>query len=86
MDPVGLEHTTMAVTCFSLAQGGLSGGDLVFVCESAEDLLAADPVPGEVDLRWLGGSLSRCELAEGPVRPGFVVVQQAVRSLSPGLA
>jgi hypothetical protein len=30
----------------------LSGGDLVFVGESAEDLFPADPVLGEVDLRW----------------------------------
>ena len=52
----------------------MSGGDLVFVCESAEDLFPADPVLGEVDLRWPGVSLSRCELAEGAVRPGGVVV------------
>jgi hypothetical protein len=44
------------------------------VCESAEDLFSADPVLGEVDLRWRGVSLSRCELAEGPVRPRGVVV------------
>ena len=31
---------------------GLSGGDLVLVRESAEDLFPADPVLGEVDLRW----------------------------------
>jgi hypothetical protein len=46
----------------------MSDGDLVLVCESAEDLFPVDPVLGEVDLRWPGGSLSRCELAEGAVR------------------
>ncbi len=46
------------------------------MCESAEDLFPADPVLGEVDLRWPGVSLSRCELAEGAVRPGRVVVAQ----------
>jgi hypothetical protein len=30
----------------------MSGGDLVLVRESAEDLFPADPVLGEVDLRW----------------------------------
>ena len=54
----------------------LSGGGLVLVCESAEDLFPADPVLGEVDLRRPGVSLSRCELAEGTVRPGCVVVAQ----------
>src|ERR1039458_403740 len=52
----------------------MSGGDLVLVCESAEDLFPADPVLGEVDLWWPGVSLSGCELAEGTVRPGGVVV------------
>src|ERR1017187_5377663 len=54
----------------------MSGGDLVFVYESAEDLFPADPVLGEVDLRWPGVGLSRCELAEGTVRPGGVVMPQ----------
>ena len=49
---------------------------LVLVCESAEDLFSADPVLGEVDLRWPGVGLSGCELAEGTVRPGCVVVPQ----------
>jgi len=31
-------------------------------------------VLGEVDLQWPGVSLSRCELTEGTVRPGCVVV------------
>jgi hypothetical protein len=44
--PVGLECTIGAVTCFFLWQGGLSGGDTVLVCESAEDLFSADPVLG----------------------------------------
>ena len=56
----------------------LSGGDLVLVCESAEDLFPSDPVLGQVDLRWPGVSLSRGELAEGTVRPGCVVVQQVL--------
>jgi hypothetical protein len=37
----------------------LSSGDLILVRETAEDLLSADPVLGEVDLRWPGVSLSR---------------------------
>jgi hypothetical protein len=36
----------------------------------------ADLVLGEADLRWPGVSLSRCELAQGAVRPGCVVVLQ----------
>src|ERR1035441_7824976 len=56
----------------------MSGGDLVFVYESAEDLFPADPVLGEVDLRWPGVGLSRCELAEGTVRPGGVVMPQVL--------
>src|SRR6266571_580615 len=54
----------------------MSGGDLVLVRESAEDLFPADQVVGEVDFRWPGAGLSRCELAEGTVRPGGVVVPQ----------
>ena len=54
----------------------MSGGDLVLVCESAEDLFSADPVLSQVDLRWPGVSLSRCELAEGAVRPTGVVMPQ----------
>ena len=57
---------------------GLSDGDLVLVDEPAKDLFSADPVLGEVDLRWPGGSLSRRELAEGTVRPGCVVMQQVL--------
>ncbi len=52
----------------------MSGSDLVFVRESAEDLFPADPVLGEVDLRWPGVGLSGCELTEGAVRPGGVVM------------
>ena len=55
---------------------GLSGGDLVLARKPADDLLSADPVLGEVDLRWPGVSLNRCELAEGTVRLGCVVVAQ----------
>jgi hypothetical protein len=56
---------------------GQSGGDVVLVGKSAEDLLAADPELGEVDrFRWLGVSLGQCELAEGTVRPGSVIVPQ----------
>ena len=49
---------------------------MVLVGESAEDLFSADPVLGEVDLRWPRVSFSGCELAEGTVRPASVVVQQ----------
>jgi hypothetical protein len=48
------------------------------VDESAEDLFPADPVLGEVDLRWPGVSLSRREVAEGTVRPGRVVVPKVL--------
>lgn len=54
------------MTCSLLVVAwGLSGGDLVLVRESAGDLFSADPVLGEVDLRWPGVSLSRRKLAEG---------------------
>src|SRR6266702_5819287 len=54
----------------------MSGGDLILVRESAEHLFPADPVVGEVDFRWPGAGLSGCDLAEGTVRPGGVVVPQ----------
>jgi hypothetical protein len=42
-------------------------------------LFPADPVLGEVDrLGRRGGSLGRCVLAEGAVRPGSVVVPQVI--------
>ena len=54
-----------------------SGSDVVLVGESAENLSAADPVLGEADrLWWLTLGLSWCELAEGAVRPGSVIVPQ----------
>ncbi len=54
-----------------------SSGDLVFVGESAEDGLAADPVVREVDRRWRPGlGLHRRQLAEPGVRPGLVPVDQ----------
>jgi hypothetical protein len=37
-------------------------------------LFPADPVLGEVDLRWPGAGLSGCELAKSTVRPHGVVV------------
>ena len=52
----------------------MSGGDLVLVRESAENLFSADPVLSQVDLRWPGAGLSRRELAEGTVRPAAVVM------------
>jgi hypothetical protein len=76
--PLGLENAIVEVTCSLLGSLGLSGGDLVFVRESAEDLFPADPMPGEVDLRRPGVSLSGCELAEGPVWPDGVVVAQVL--------
>ena len=58
-DPAGcghrsarLEYTTGQVAWVFRNGMGLSGGDLVLVRESAEDLFPADPVLGEVDLRW----------------------------------
>ena len=38
---------------------------------------------GEVDLRWPGVSLSRRQLAKGPVRPGGVVVDQVFGQYPP---
>jgi hypothetical protein len=47
------------------------------VGQSAEDLLTADPVPGEVDqFRRAGVGLGWGELAEGTVRPGCVVADE----------
>src|SRR5438105_116027 len=71
---VGLEYTIGPVTCVLSLRLGLSCGDLILAREPAEDLLSADPMPGEVDLGWPGVSLSGCKLAEGAVRPGCVVV------------
>jgi len=52
---------------------------VVLVGESAEDLLPADPVLCEVDrFGWPGVGLSRCELAEGTVRPAGVVMRQVL--------
>ena len=76
LDPVGLEYSIVVVICVSSLHRGLSGGDVVLVRESAEDVSSADPVLSEVDLRWPGVSLSRCELAEGTVRTGCVVMPQ----------
>ena len=39
-------------------------------------MFSADPVLGEVDLRWAAVCLMWCELAKGTVRPGGVVVLQ----------
>jgi hypothetical protein len=77
-DLVGLEYTIVAVTCVFWYQLKLSGSDLVFARKPAEDLLSADPVLSEVDLRWSGAGLSGCELAEGTVRPGGVVMPQVL--------
>jgi len=76
MQSCGARIYDRAGDLFLLVAGGLSRGDLVFVRESAEDLLSADPVLGEVHLQRPGVRLSRCELAEGAVRPGRVVVAQ----------
>ena len=47
--------------------------------EPAEDLLPLDPELGEVDLFGRAGAcLGWCELAEGAVRPGGVVVPQVL--------
>jgi hypothetical protein len=67
------------VTCLFSSQRGVSGGDLILVRESAEDLFPADPVLGEVDLRWSGVSLSWREQAKGTVRTGSVVVLKVFR-------
>jgi hypothetical protein len=47
-----------------------------YLCVSPKDRFPADPVPCEVDPRWPGVSLSRCELAHGTVGPGGVVMPQ----------
>jgi len=58
---------------------GQSGGDVVLMGESAEDLPPVDPVHGKVDrFGWAGACLSRGELAEGAVRPGRAVVHQVL--------
>jgi hypothetical protein len=78
LDLVGLGYAIVPVTCFFSQRGGASGGDPVLVRESAEDLFSADRVLGEVDLQRPGVSLSGCELAEGTVRPGGVVMPQVL--------
>ena len=71
---VGLGYMITAVTCeFLWHRRVCQNGDLVLARESAEDLFSPDPVLGEVESRWPGVSLVRCELAEGAVRPGGVV-------------
>ena len=75
---MGIEHDRGGGLLSSCECTLLSGGDLVFVGESAEDLFPADSVLAEVDLRWPGVSLGECELAEGLVRPGGVVVPQVL--------
>lgn len=50
--------------------------------ETAQNLLPADPVLGEVDLRRPGVSVSRWQLAQGAVRPGSVVVAQVFGQFS----
>jgi hypothetical protein len=44
------------------------------VRETVQNLLPANSVLGKVDLRWPDMSVSRWQLAQGPVRPGSVVV------------
>jgi len=62
---------------FGVVTSGQSGSDVVLVGESAEDLLPADPVLGDVDRFGPPGiGLGRSELAEGTVRPGSVIVPQ----------
>jgi hypothetical protein len=68
----------MAVTWGFSYNSELSCGDLVLARESAEDLFSVDPVLGEVDLPRAAMCLSRCELVEGEVRPGGVVVRQVL--------
>ena len=51
---------------------------MVLVDEAAEGLPSADPVLGEVDLRWPGVSLCRWQLAQGAVRPRCVVAGQVL--------
>lgn len=46
--------------------------------ETTEDLLSANLVLGEVDLRRPDVSVSRWQLAQGAVRPGAVVVEQVL--------
>jgi hypothetical protein len=63
---------------FGVSFGHL-GSDVVLVSESAEELLVADPVVGEVDrFGRTGVGLRRGELAEGTVRPAGVVVLQVL--------
>ncbi len=61
-----------------MAAGSLSGGDLVFVCQAAEDLFSADLVLGEVDLRRAAVCLRRCQLVKRTMRSDGVVVPQVL--------
>jgi hypothetical protein len=71
------------MTCGFRYLSGLSGGDLVLVRESGEALFSADPVPGEVDLRWPAVGMSGCERAKGAARPGSGAVLENIQS-APG--
>jgi hypothetical protein len=68
--PVGIEYTNTAVTWYFPNSARRSSGYLILVRETTQNLLPADPVLGEVDLRWPGVSVSRWQLAQGAVRPG----------------
>jgi hypothetical protein len=62
----------------------MSSGDLILVREAAEDLLSADPVLCEVDLRGPGVGLSRWQLAQGAVLPGEEAVGDVTRAMLAG--
>ena len=73
--PVGLEYTDVAVTChFFLGSARLSGSDVVLVYEAAKKLFSPDPLLGEIDLRRLGVSLGRWQLA----KPGSTCLNSAL--------
>jgi len=64
---------------FGVVTRGQSGSDVVLVGESAEDLLPADSVLGDVDRFGPPGiGLGRGELAEGTVRAGSIAVPQVL--------
>jgi hypothetical protein len=61
-NPAGLEYTDMAVTCYFVMTHGGQAAIWYSCVRPPRDLLCADSVLGEVDLRWPGVRLTRRHL------------------------
>jgi hypothetical protein len=77
LDPVGLEYTIVAVTCFFAQQSGAvkrRSGTRVSPPRACLRRIRCS----EVDLRRPGAGLGRGDLPKGAVRTGRVVVAEVV--------